>query len=133
MGGLAPGPGAFRRDVINGDPHALGLLDGGKSSFVKGIFVIDFQPLQGKGKSRPSGIPLTAPHPPLFAGVIASGRGLWLCGGKLEGPAERKIGHIEEGVNLYMGNIESIPYFGKAMNLSVQGQLIRDLEVRIVQ
>lgn len=56
-----------------------------------------------------------------------------LGGRKLDSPANRKFGCIEVGIHLQMRNIKGFTHFGEAMDPTVQGSLIRNLEVRIVQ
>ena len=133
---LAPGPGQFRRRVI--DRNSRSLLRPNpwsrvKASFIEGILVIHFKTIQREGTSRPAQIPLASPQPPLFAGVVAFRLGLGFLRGELERTTQSRLRHIQVGIDLDVGDIERAPHFRKSMNLPVQGQVTRHFERRIVQ
>ena len=135
-GGFAPGPGAFRRGIVDDDPHGLGLPGLPaciKASFVKRVFLIDIKPLKGEGKSRPAAISTTSPHPTFLAGVVTFRRGPGFFCGKLKRATKGELSCIEVGINLHMRNIKSGPHFGKAMNFAIQRQLVCDFEIGIVK
>ena len=122
-GGLAPVSSAFRLGIVYGGARELdapSLLGWIKAFLIEGVFLIDIKPLQREGKSRPAAISITRPHPVLLAGIVAVSRRLGLFRGKLKRATKGKLGYIEVGIDLHMGNIKGFAHFGEAMDFTVQ-------------